>query len=165
MEHSLTQHPESFRKGSLWGPALLAALALLAGMTLWMVVSHYRVTPKGALGQAASDIGQTAFIEKTGIRVTQVALTAGGGMIDVRYQVIDPDKAAIVHDKDRPPTIVDEATGQAMDTPWMAHARKHELHGGVTYFELLLNAEGAIKPGEAVTVVLGGVRLEHVIVQ
>jgi hypothetical protein len=85
-------------------------------------------------------------------------------MIDLRYQVVDPDKAVMVHDDENPPTIVDEATGQAINTPFHEHGAS-ELHTAITYHELIMNAGGLIKRGSAVTIVIGDARLEHVRVQ
>ena len=144
---------------------MLAGIALLLVMlALWIIASPY-LTGVSRWGQNSREASQAAFEEKTGVRVVRVAVTAGGGMIDLRYQVIDPDKALIVHDKENPPAIVDEATGQAINRPWMDHSRVRELHAAVTYPLLLMNAGGVIKRGSTVTVVMGEARLENVVVQ
>jgi hypothetical protein len=83
----------------------------------------------------------------------------------LRYQVVDPDKAVIVHDSENPPTIIDEATGERLDTPWMDHHSTGKLTAGVTYYELLVNPAGVIKPGSVVSIAIGGARLEHVLVK
>src|SRR3990172_2056720 len=99
-------------------------------------------------------ISQSAFETATGVRIVRVALTAGGGMIDLRYQVIDPQKALIIHDEGNFPAIVDEASGAIINTPWMNHSHSGEYQAGVTYYTLMMNSGGVLSRGSKVTVVL-----------
>ncbi len=108
---------------------------------------------------------QALFEEETGVRITRLAITSGGGMIDLRYLVIDPDKAIVVHEQDNPLAVMDEASGLVYDKPWMDHGHSGDFQTGVIYYTLLLNQGGGIKRGDRVTVIIGGYRLEHVIVQ
>ncbi len=112
-----------------------------------------------------SEQARLLFEEKTGVRITLVAVTSGGGMIDLRYQVIDPDKAVIVHDPANPLTVINEANGRELNVPWMNHVHNGQYQSGVTYYTLLMNPDGQIKPGSLVTVRIGGVSLEHWVVQ
>jgi hypothetical protein len=164
MENTLGKQPESFRANGRWSLALPVGLALLAALAVWMITSRY-IVPGGRPAFSPLDMPQSAFTEATGVRVTRVAVTAGGGMVDLRYQVIDPDKATVVHDRNRPPAIVDAATGQVVNRPWMQHSHASALRAGVTYYLILVNPGGVIKPGNTVSVVIGDARLEHVPVQ
>ena len=161
MENILTEHPEPLPTRKVERALLLAGLALLAALAVWMILSQSVLGP----GQNAADMPQTAFEAETGVRLVHVALTAGGGMIDLRYQIVDPDKAVIVHDEETPPTLVDEATGQAISTTWHEHDSTQELHTGVNYYELIMNPDGIIKRGNTVTLIIGDARLEHIRVQ
>ncbi|MFN8456766.1 MAG: hypothetical protein U0401_19220 [Anaerolineae bacterium] len=162
MANLITKQPATYR--DLWGlVSAVGAITVAAGLILWLLSSSTGIN----WGSSAVPLesAQAVFTEATGVRLVRVAVTAGGGMLDLRYQVIDPDKAAVVHDQKNPPTIVDEFTGQTASRPWMHHSSGRELHAAVTYNELLLNPGGVIKPGSAITVIIGGTRLEHVIVQ
>lgn len=117
--------------------------------------------PPGAIPPAAS----AGFTEATGVEIVRVAVTAGGGMLDLRYRVLNPDKAAVVHDADHPPAVIHEPTGTSVDRPWMPHHGSKAMHMAVIYYELLINPGGVVKRGDAVTVAIGGARLPHVIVQ
>jgi hypothetical protein len=110
-------------------------------------------------------LSTAAFEEVTGVEIVQVAVSGGGGILDLRYRVLDPDKATLVHDPDNPPRLIHETTGQVASRPWMQHSRGKELHAAVTYFELLYNPGGVVKRGDAVTVAIGEARLAHVVVQ
>ena len=164
MEISVTQTPDRPTKGYWRATALLSSLTLLVGLGMWFFTLSRPAAPAN-LPQAGRDLtslSQPAFEEATGLRVTLVAVTGQGGLIDFRYQVIDPDKAVITHDPKRPPTLVDEATGQTYNTPWMQHPHSGDFTPGVTYYLVLVNPQGGIKPGSVVSVVIGDFRLEHV---
>jgi|GEM_PF-476165 len=167
MENSLHLGPLDLKKNGITSPLLWAGLAfsLLALLAAWMLLGSQAVPqPVGAPGNL-DRLAQQTFIDQTGVRIVLVALSAGGGMIDLRYQVIDPDKALIVHDEDTPITIIDEASGAALKTLWMDHGHERELHAGVTYPNLILNVGGVLKPGSRVMIAIGDARLEGVIVQ
>lgn len=150
------------RRLAIWTILLLLGLILAAG------AFSQRQAPPASLSDEEQQqvmISQAAFEEATGVHIVRVALTAMDGMIDLRYQVIDPDKAVIIHEAANPPAIMDEATGTILDTPWMNHAHGGDFQAGVSYYMLLMNSGSVLTRGSKVTIILGGVRLEHVIVQ
>jgi hypothetical protein len=103
------------------------------------------------------------FAAHTGIAVTLLGVTAGGGMIEFRYQVVDPDKASLVlHDDTRRPVLVAENSGETLAMVSRPHSHKAELQLGGTYFFLMANTRNALRDGTTVTVIIGDVRLEHV---
>ena len=138
----------------------------LAGVVVWMVWSQFSWV-LASLGKTnfVTEMDQTAFTEETGVRITRVSVSAGGGMIDLRYQVADPDKAIVVHDDNRPPTIIDERSGTVITRPWHEHSHDREFHTAVIYYELLMNPDGIIDPGSIITIKIGDAVLEHVKVQ
>lgn len=168
MQTSVPRQAESFR--DLWDLiGLLLLTAAAAGLILWLFI-----LPLGAgWGRLSTrpdpnpiaKLDQTTFSAETGVRLVRVALTAGGGMLDLRYQTVDPDKAIVVHDDDNPPTLVDEATGQAVSIPWMDHSSAREMKAAITSSQLLMNPGGVLHRGSLITVIIGDSRLEHVVVQ
>jgi hypothetical protein len=156
------EQPRSSSRRAWRKISLGTALALLGALASWAIVAER--------GDGGTDLkvvasAQAAFTEATGVQILRVATTAGGGILDLRYRVLDPDKAVVVHDKERPPQIIHEATRQIANRPFMHHSKGRDLHAAVTYYELLLNPNEVMRPGDAVTVVIGGAKLEHVIVQ
>lgn len=105
-----------------------------------------------------------AFEAQTGIRVVRLAMTAGGGMVDLQYQVIDPGLAVIVHDDERPLTLTDVKTGFQLATPFHSHAPRN-LHAGVTYHFIILNAGGMLKRGSKVDLSVSGYTLKGLTVE
>ena len=105
----------------------------------------------------------SAIEEQWGVRVTQIGVTADGGLVDFRFMVLDPDKAlATLQDINKLPVLVAEDTGTVVNSVAL-HGREHNLNPGQTYFLLYRNTGGAIKPGGAVTVKFGDLQLEHVV--
>jgi hypothetical protein len=137
-----------------------ALLTLLLGLGLWIVVAHHRLDPI----QAGPTQAQIAFEQTTGIRIIRVALTAGDGLADIHYQVLDPDKAVVVHDRQRPPTLVEPRSGARLNTPFHGHGFR-ELHTGVVYRLHLWNTGDALKRGQRITVIVGEAKLEDLVVQ
>jgi hypothetical protein len=106
------------------------------------------------------------FAAHTGIRVTLLGVTAEGGMIEFRYQVVDPDKASLLlHDEAKRPVLVAEDSGVTVAMLSRPHSHKADLRTGGTYFFLMANTRNAIKDGTPVTIVVDDVRLEHVVAQ
>ena len=93
-----------------------------------------------------------------GIQVAQIGLTASGGLVDVRFKVLDPVKAkALLRDPANAPMLI--AGGKPPLT-----APHHALHGarfgaGQVFYILYPNARGAVQPGAEVTVAIGPARL------
>ena len=101
-----------------------------------------------------------------GIAVDLIAVTAANGLVEFRYQVVDPDKATrILHETDLSPTLVDEATGATLRMSSPPHKHGGELRLGGTYFFLMANSHNALHRGSKVTLVMGDTRVEHLTVQ
>ena len=100
--------------------------------------------------------------QRWGVRFTQVGMSADGGMVDVRYVVLDADKAAgLAATVPNTPVLVEEASSRTIFAVAMkAHA--HDLHVGGRYYLLYRNTGGLLSPGRKVSINVGGERLEHV---
>jgi len=149
--------PGQLRQPGLPRLAIVGGIGLVAIAAAWLLRS-------GPWAEAArpSPAARAAFQEETGIRVIRVALMGGTGLVDFRYQVIDPDKAPVVHDQ--PPILVDEESGEIIDTLFMNHKHGNQPKAGYTYPVILVNEQGILERGDAVSVVIGDARLEHLAV-
>ena len=116
-----------------------------------------------AANAAAARVVSAADLESEyGVRVNLVAVTAAGGLVDVRFTVVDKDKAEhIFHDAAAMPVLLVEASGAVLSAPKpMAH--KLVLLDGATYFILFPNSGGVIQRGTPVSVVIDSVRLASI---
>jgi hypothetical protein len=111
-------------------------------------------------------ISNDTLEQEYGIRLTLVAVTAAGGLVDVRYRIIDPVKAA---------QLVDEQDGGIMPMVYVgngdvmlmpdSHMRNQKLIADRMYFNLIPNTQSTVKRGSVVTIVFGDVALEPVLAQ
>ena len=160
--------------GYLVGVLLTAALGSL---TLWLTQSLIRkpdivptsppveATAVAPLALQRPLVTEDELVEKSGVRIATVAVTGAGGLIDLRYQVVDPDKASVVHDENYPPILVDEATGLVVNQPLMGHLHTGEFAAGQTYYIIFENPGNIIQQGAKVSVLLGDAEVDHIIVK
>lgn len=145
--------------GSRWGARLILlglVVALLAAIT-------WRTTGMTERKQSAVVPQSSAMEAKLGVRFTHVAVVAGGGIIEVRYVVLDAAKASTFQsDTAHPPKLRDEQDGGvASQTEQMRQG--HELRPGQTYYLMYSDPRGAIRPGDTVTIEdTSGLRLSGV---
>jgi len=149
------------RKGVDWqATGVSIVLLLLLALAVWMVASQV----VGNLTQSRQEKAIAAFEEETGIRVLRIVLTAGGGIVDFQFQVVDPDKALIVHDVENPPMMIDEKHNLILANPFHEHADR-ELHTAVTYHQMIMNGGGLLERGSKITLIVGDSKLENLTVQ
>lgn len=110
-------------------------------------------------------VSASGLAERSGVRLVRVAVTGGGGLLDLRYQVVDPSKAVSVHEEQTPPAIIDERTGLVLDRLLMGHAHQGQLKPAVTYYLIFENTGNWVRHGSEVTVLLGDAQVEHVVVK
>jgi hypothetical protein len=142
----------------LIGSVVLAAAAsipLLVSELPWSG-SHARAAPAFPL------VSPAGLVERSGVRVVRVAVSGDGGLVDLRYQVLDSDKAAAVHDQATPPLVIDERTGGVINRALMGHIHSAPPKVGLTYYLIFENPGHLIRRGGRVTVQLGRARLAHV---
>lgn len=108
---------------------------------------------------AAEDLGQAS-----GVLITRVAVTGDGGLVDLRFRMVDPDRAHALHAAGTPPAVVDERTGLVVHELLMNHAHTGAYRAGVTYYLVFTNPGNWVHRGGPVTVLLGDAQVEHVAV-
>jgi len=118
---------------------------------------------------AAKDVPPLHSEGQSGVEVVSLRRTVGGRMLDFRYRVVDPEKAAPVLLRSTPAYLVHQATGAKLEIPEtrMGRMRQNTMkpEKGRTYF-MLFNAAGReVSPGDKVTVVVGENRFENLTVQ
>jgi len=91
-------------------------------------------------------------------------------VVDFRYKVLEPDKAATLSDRESKPYLLDQASGKKLLVPKSPKvgplrptATKPEA--GKVYFALFANPGQVVKAGSKVTVVLGDFRAENLTVE
>lgn len=108
-----------------------------------------------------------ALAERWGIRVESLRLSANGYMLDFRFRVLDPAKAAPLFDKTVKTFLLDQASGAQMFVPSSPKVGALRSSGKTilpnrVYFVIFANPACYIKAGNKVTVVIGDFRAEDI---
>lgn len=152
---------------------LLAGLSLLlptfgcqtATATVQQKPSAASAGPDASAGQ-----GQTRVYEDFGIEVIAIRTTAAGSMLDFRFKVLDKEKAMPFFREDLKPHLVDEQSGAVLQVPVPAKGgpmrpTSRDPREGITYFMLFANPGSFVAVGNPVTLVIGDLRVENLVVQ
>jgi hypothetical protein len=140
-------------------------LVLLAALVAGAFLLANRPATNAAIAHSSA-ITATELEDRYGVKVEVVGLLANGGLIELRFQVTDADKATqLFGPVDEMPVLAVEGTGRVLRS---AKGMKHtnlELLDGAAYFFLYTNAGDAVHEGSEVAFVVNGVRLPHLVVQ
>ena len=107
--------------------------------------------------------------ERCGIEILGIRLSAAGYMLDFRYRVLNPEKAAKLFGRKMEPYLVDQATGAKFSVPNspkvgpLRTTTSPEAHR--TYFIMFANPGRYVKKGNKVTVVIGDFKAKDLIVE
>ncbi|MFZ2650959.1 MAG: hypothetical protein WA210_12735 [Burkholderiaceae bacterium] len=143
----------------------LAALALqLGGCATGPVAPS--VAPRAAQTEPAS-------VEETfGIRVESLNLSAAGSMLDFRYRVLDPAKAAPLLNRKLKPYLLDEARSAKLGVPVTPvlgsirqTSRNNVIHTDRSYFIMFGNPGKAVQSGDKVSLLLGELKITDLTVR
>ena len=105
-----------------------------------------------------------------GIDPVALRLTANGTMLDLRYRVTDPQRAADLLDRSHSVYLLHEPSGKVLPVPVMAKLGPmrqitRNPKPGKVYFILFSNGGELVRSGDLATLVLGDKRLRHLRVE
>jgi hypothetical protein len=154
-------------------------LPLTVGVLIVASVVLYGATAGNGTPLAVSRshaISERALEQEFGLRIDLVGMSAGGGLIDFRFTVLEPEKAAPLfapsttgsspgtqqHAKATLPVLFAEDSNTLIQARGSMGHHQPSLAVGKTFFILYPNPGGKIQSGTPVSIVLGSVRVEHV---
>lgn len=106
-----------------------------------------------------------------GVRVEALRLSASGYVLDFRYRVTDPEKAAPLLDGKQRPYLIDGRGARlgVPNTPILGSLRQTSRNGKVSpehsYFILFANPARYLRAGDRVTLVVGDAALPDLVVE
>jgi len=114
---------------------------------------------------AASEVAPS-LADQWGIEVVALRLTGADYMLDFRYKVLDPDKAAELFERANKPVLIHQATGSRLEVPRPAKTGPlrptNPPQADRTYFMLFSNP-GVVHAGDEVTVKIGDFEADVVV--
>jgi cytochrome oxidase Cu insertion factor (SCO1/SenC/PrrC family) len=146
--------------GALWSaPAILRAQGVAGARK--PRAGQSAVTPLKEGPLTAADTATIA--RKWGIHIETMRLAAGGYMLELRYRILDANKAQPLFDRGTKPRLYDDGSAFESAVPNMpttgALRSTNDAKAGRTYFMFFANPGRFIKPGGAVTVSIGDFRV------
>ncbi|HEY0521570.1 MAG TPA: hypothetical protein VGC84_18920 [Ilumatobacteraceae bacterium] len=143
---------------------LAALLVVGVGVAVLAVRGWRPAADAPRVAAAPATMPASAAIEETyGVRFTGVDVTAGGGMIQIHYQVLDSDKTQAIHAVDVAPIVIDGRGVKYADPGMVGHSHVAKAQAsGTTDYILLANAKGGVTPGSMVTIKVGSLELQNV---
>jgi hypothetical protein len=140
-------------------PAAWIAVVLIAGCA---------TTPSSPSGKER-EVPAASVEDAAGVEVVSLRKTVAGRMLDFRFRVIDPEKAAPLLSRGTPAYLFDPATGANMPVPNTKVGNMRQTtqgpEKGRVYFIFFDAAGRHVNPGDKVTVVIGEHRFENLTVQ
>jgi len=137
--------------------ALLVVIAIvsISSTSVAYVVTRPSSAPSGFPHSVAME-------QKLGVRFSRVVVVGDGGLIQLSFVILDPDKATEFEASlKKPPAIMSESRlGRTTRVSVMKQG--HNLLPGKTYYLVYENTHGAVRPGERVTILSGELALRHV---
>ncbi|MHB0869032.1 MAG: hypothetical protein ACYC5J_06195, partial [Chloroflexota bacterium] len=127
--------------------------------------------PREDVALPARQVADPTTVEtKWGFRVVRLAVVAGGGLVDLRFEILDPNKADPVLNPSQAVLLLDEASGRTVGTARFSkigelRQRPTAWETGKLYYMGFSNSGGLIKPGSSVSLIVGDYRLEHLVVR
>lgn len=138
-------------------------LAVLVGL-LVLAATILAVSVDGSKATGSPDLPISPAIEQQyGVRFTLVGVTADGGLVDVRFVVLNAELASdLMTSESTLPRIVTERNDKVLPSAAMM-PMEHVLTAGRTYSVLYRNTAGAVRAGDEVSLVFPGMSLSDVI--
>jgi hypothetical protein len=147
----------SSRSKRYFFPALIIFLLVLLGALYFGFTKATPVSPTRAA------LSPSALEDKYGLRINLVAITAAGGMIDVRLKVVDSEKAKLLlQDKANFPELSFNKGRVTVSAPEDTKSQVIEFEDHPDVFLLYPNAGNAVKHGTPVSILFGDIAVEPV---
>ena len=145
----------------------LGATALLTGGG-WYYYQRSIAAPPAAVQASTAYISNDQLEAQYGVRVTLIGVSAVGGIVDFRYKLVDPAKAAaLLHDPENTPVLTAVDSGLTL-SPTKMGSRHHSQMGmkkGTAPFTFYPNVRNAVKAGTPVSVAFGKIKVEPIVAQ
>lgn len=162
-ELSVSNHPEGLRSPMVMRvvlPVLAGLVIVVAGILAYLYFGSGSEARQAARIAAEQERAMNAIADEWGIRFVHLAVLADGGLLELRFQVVNPDRVALMfEDLEQIPWIIDEDTGTEIKLNNLPHS--HDIPAGLNEFIIYRNIGGVVLPGDLVTLVVGDLRLEH----
>lgn len=149
---------------------LILAVILTGVILVGLLVIRSQQEPRSQQGPEAAvaspevtTISDSVLEEQYGLRVNLVAVTAAGGLVDLRLKILDGSKAkALLGDPNNLPAVLVPDKDITLELPDEAKSQEIRFEDDGNYFMMFPNTANAVKPGTPVNILFGNLQLEPI---
>ncbi|MFA6901565.1 MAG: hypothetical protein WC236_00635 [Gallionellaceae bacterium] len=158
LHHSLSRH-------------VFQIFLLIAAIVMVCASSKSGAAERRGKPPPRNEITRNEIEDRLGIKIVGLRLSASGYMLDFRYRLLDPVKAAPLLDRKLSPYLLDEATGAELRVPTapkvgqLRPTSRNKIIPGRNYYILFANPGRYLKAGSRVSLVSGDTLINHLIVE
>jgi hypothetical protein len=109
------------------------------------------------------------YAQNYGVDDLSAQLTDAGALVRFSYRVVDAARAQPLQDRAAQPNMLDQASHAVLSIPVMDKVgplrQSMPARNGMSYWMAFSNKGGPVKAGHRVSVVIGSVRIDGLIVQ
>ncbi len=153
-------------KPTNWNKNWLYAILLIALLGIGLYIINALWGPqKASLPQEAAGaiISQADLETQYGMHVNLIAVTAAGGLVDVRLKIVDADKARQLWGTDpNYPALRVADSGTILAPVQDTRAQVASLEDGGVVFLVFPNSNNAVKPGTQVSLMFPEAQVEPI---
>jgi hypothetical protein len=108
--------------------------------------------------------------ETAGIKIERIHPSVGGQMLDMRYRLVDVEKAKLAMNQKAQIYLIDQASGMKLPIPNMAKVgkllqRPEKTEGDKVFWVFFSNPNALVKTGARVTLVIDEIRIKDIVVE
>jgi hypothetical protein len=142
--------------------AIIFILLVLAGLLAFNMLKTDPVASAAPAGLV--QIAQNTLEEQYGLRVNLVAVTAAGGLVDVRFTFVDGEKVkALLQEPGNFPTLQVAGNPVTLSAPEEGRPAEILYEDGANMFLMYPNAGNLVKAGTPVTIIFGSLQVEPIV--
>lgn len=140
-----------------------AAFIIFAALGL-VAYNAFGTLQTGFLPPKTVVISQSAFESKYGLQISLIAVTASGGMVDIRLKILDGEKAKsfLQNPKNFPALFIN---GVILNVSDVTKAQEINFKNNSNLYILFPNTQNLVKADAPVTLLFGATALEPIIVK
>ena len=148
-----------FRSNKSFSMVVILVILGVIGLGIYFIFRPVQAQP---LPQVGTIVSQQTLAEQYGLGVNLIAVTAGGGMLDLRLKIIDSEKAkALLEDHANFPALR-VGKGVVLRSSDDMATQVIKFENGSSIFALFANSQNIVKPGDPVTIVFGDLQVEPI---
>jgi hypothetical protein len=163
----MLEQPKTSAISTPWRPFVLISIAALIAIFLAFFAGIYLLEPHLFHGHSHDSemelISAQELEQRFGLQVTLIGVTAGGGLVDFRFKIVDEQKARLFLSYQENMPMLIPASGDLRLGSHGSHSTEYQA--GKVYYMLFGNSNGVVRRGDPVSVAFGNLILESIIAQ